>query len=117
MNWHSDNEPLFGGSGVHKLIVSVSLGASVLFKWRGKSCLDSGERSCWLGHGDILVVDGQCQDEFLHCSSPGLEHERMNVAFRWITQHTHFCPLFKAGVVCCLPTCAKGSSVQVAGNL
>ena len=26
-------------------------------------------------------------------------------------------PLFKAGVVCCLPTCAKGSSVQVTGNL
>ena len=115
--WHSDDEPLFGGSGVHKLIVSVSLGASVLFKWRGKSCLDSGERSCWLGHGDILVMDGQCQDEFLHCTSPGLEHERMNVTFRWIRQHTHFCPLFKAGVVCCLPTCAKGSSVQVTGNL
>ena len=117
VNWHSDDEPLFGGSGVHKLIVSVSLGAPVLFKWRGRSCLDSGERSCWLGHGDILVMDGQCQDEFLHCTSPGLEHERMNVTFRWIRQHTHFCPLFKAGVVCCLPTCAKGSSVQVTGNL
>ena len=25
MNWHSDDEPLFGGSGVHELIVSVSL--------------------------------------------------------------------------------------------
>ena len=117
VNWHSDDEPLFGGSGVHKLIVSVSLGASVLFKWRGRSCLDSGERSCWLAHGDILVMDGQCQDEFLHCTSPGLEHERMNVTFRWIRQHTHFCPLFKAGVACCLPTCAKGSSVQVTGNL
>ena len=117
LNWHSDNEPLFGGYGVDKLIVSVSLGAPVLFKWRGKSCLDNGERSCWLGHGDILVMDGQCQDEFLDCTSPGLEHERMNVTFRWIRQHTHFCPLFKAGVVCCLPTCAKGSSVQVARNL
>ena len=116
VSWHSDNEPLFGGSGVHKLIVSVSFGAPVLFKWRGMSCLDSGERSCWLGHGDILVMDGQCQDEFLHCTSPGLEHERLNVTFSWIRQHTHFCPLFKAGVVCCLPTCAKGSSVQVMGN-
>ena len=117
VNWHSDNEPLFGGSGVHKLIVSVSFGAPVLFKWRGRSCLDSGERSCWLGHGDILVMDGQCQDEFLHCTSPGLEHERINVTYRWIRQHTHFCPLFKAGVVCCLPTCAEGSSVHVTGNL
>ena len=99
------------------MLFSVSLGASVLFKWRGRSCLDSGERSCWLGHGDILVMDGQCQDEFLHCTSPGLEHERINVTYRWIRQHTHFCPLFKAGMVCCLPTCAKGSSVQVTVNL
>ena len=116
VNWHSDNEPLFGVYGVHKLIVSVSFGAPVLFIWRGKSCLDSGERSCWLGHGDILVMDGQCQDEFLHCTSPGLEQERINVTYRWIRQHTRFCPLFKAGVVCCLPTCAKGSSVHVTGN-
>ena len=101
---------------MHKLIVSVSFGARALFKWRGKSCLDSGERSRWLGHGDILVMDGQCQDEFLHCTSPGLEHERINVTYRWIRQHTHFCPLFKAGVVCCLPTCARGSSVHVTGN-
>ena len=72
VNWHSDDEPLFGRSGVHKLIVSVSFGASVLFKWKGKSCLDSVERSCWLGHGDILVMDvsslykswsGTCADE------------------------------------------------------
>ena len=77
VNWHSDLEPLFGRSGVHKLIVSVSFGAPVLFKWRGKSCLDSEERSCWLGHGDTLVMDGQCQVEFLHCSSPGLEHGRI----------------------------------------
>ena len=79
--------------------------------------MDSGERSCWLDHGDILVMDGQCQDEFLHCTGLGLEHERINVTYRWIQQHTHLCPLFKAGVVCCLPTCAKGSSVHVTGNL
>ena len=79
--------------------------------------MDSGERSCWLGHGAILVMDGQCQDEFLHCTSPGLEQERINVTYRWIRQHTRFCPLLKAGVVCCLPTCAKGSSVHVTGNL
>ena len=24
--------------------------------------------SCYLGHCDILVMDGQCQDEFLHCT-------------------------------------------------
>ena len=56
------------------------------------------------------------KDEFLHCTSPSLEHERINVTYRWIRQHTHFCPLFTAGVVCCLPTCAEGSSVHVMGN-
>ena len=39
VNWHSDNEPLFGGSGVHKLIVSVSFGAPVLFKMEGQVLL------------------------------------------------------------------------------
>ena len=43
---------------------------------------------------------------------PGLEQERINVPFRWIWQHTASCPL-RTGVVCCLPTCAQGSSAAV----
>ena len=72
---------------------------------------------CWLGHGDILVMDGQCQDEFLHRTDPGREQERIDVTFRRIKQHVSSCPLFKAGVACCLPTCAQGSSVPVMGVL
>ena len=34
--------------------------------------------SCWLGHGDILAMDGQCQDEFRHCTDPGSDQERIN---------------------------------------
>ena len=63
-------------------------------------------------------MHGQCQDEFLHCTDPGLERERINVTFRWIRQHTASCPL-RTGVVCCLPTCAQGSSAafaRVVGN-
>ena len=71
--------------------------------------------SCYLGHGDILVMDGQCQDEFLHCTDPGLEQERNNVTFRLIRQHTPSCPL-RAGVVCCLPTCAQDSPATVMEN-
>ena len=74
---------------MHKLIVSVSFGASVLFKWKGKSCMDSVERLCDIDHGDILVMDGQCQDEFLHCTCPGQERGRLNVTYRWIGQHSH----------------------------
>ena len=41
------------------------------------------------------------------------ELERINVTFQWIKQHYSSCLLFKAGVACCLPTCAQGSSVPV----
>ena len=34
VGWHFDDEPLFGKCGDAKLIVSVSLGSSVLFRWR-----------------------------------------------------------------------------------
>ena len=67
--WHSDYEPLFGERGDAKVIVSTQ----ALFKWKGKSCLDGNASSCYLGHGDILVMDVQCQDEFLHCTDPCLE--------------------------------------------
>ena len=103
-----------GRCGTSKLIVSVSFGSLVSFKRKAKSCLDGEISSCCLGHGDILVMDGQCQDEFLHCTDPGLEQERINVTFRWIKQHTVSCPL-RTGVACCLPTCAQGLSILVAG--
>ena len=65
----------------------------------------------------ILVMDGQCQDEFLHRTDPGREQDRINITFRWVKQHVSSCPLLKAGVACCLPTCAQGSSVPVMENL
>ena len=76
VGWHSDNEPLFGQRGEAKLIVSVSFGTPALFEWKGKSCPSNDADSCWLGHGDILVMDGQCQDEFLHCTDPGSGQEQ-----------------------------------------
>ena len=56
VGWHSDDEPLFGECGDAKLIVSVSLGSSAVFRWRRQSCLDDDGHLCWLGHGDILVM-------------------------------------------------------------
>ena len=116
VGWHCDDEPLFGKCGDAKLIVSVSLGSFALFRWRRQSCSSDEGGSCRLDHGDILVMDGQCQDEFLHRTSPGRDQERINITFRWVKQHVSSCPLFKAGVACCLPTCAKGSSVPVMEN-
>ena len=116
VGWHCDDEPLFGKCGDAKLIVSVSFGSSALFRWRRQSCPDDECHSCRLDHGDILVMDGQCQDEFLHRTSPGREQERINITFRWVKEHVSSCPLFKAGVACCLPTCAQGLSVPVMEN-
>ena len=115
VGWHCNDEPLFGECGEAKLIVSVSFGTTALLKWKGKSCPDSEAHLCCPGHGDILVMDGQCQDKFLRCTDPGLEQERINVTFRWIKQHVASCSFLKAGVACCLPTYAQGSSVSVTG--
>ena len=117
VGWHCDDEPPFGECGDAKLIVSVSYGSSAVFRWRRQSCSDNEGHLCWLGHGDVLVMDGQCQDEFLHCTDPGLEQERINVTFRWVRQRAASCPLFRTGVACCLPTCAQGSSGPVMGNV
>ena len=115
VNWHCDDESLFGGIGDSKLIVSLSLGSSVTFKWKAKSCSANEGYSCRLHHGDLLVMDGRCQDEYLHCTSPGLAEKRMNITYRWIRHHTFGCPL-AAGVLGSLPACAKGSSVLGPGS-
>ena len=116
VGWHCDDGFLFGKCVDAQLIVSVSLGNFALFRWKRQSCLSDEGRSCWLGHGDILVMDGQCQDKFLHRTDPGREQERINVTFRWVKQHASSCPFLRTGVACCLPTCAKGSSVPVMEN-
>ena len=107
VGWHSDDEPLFGKRGEAKLIVSVSFGTQALFKWKSKSCPNNDGHSCWLGHGDILVMDGQCQDEFRHCTDPGSDQERINITFRWVKQHVASCSILRRRVACCLPTCAR----------
>ena len=58
---HCDDEPLFGKCGDAKLIVSVSLGSSEVFRWRRQSCPTDEGHLCRLGHGDILVMDGNAR--------------------------------------------------------
>ena len=60
-----------------------------------------------LDHGDLLVMDGLAQSEYVHRTVPGLQGPRVNLTFRWVTQHAASCPL--AGVVgCVLPSCVQG---------
>ena len=107
VRWHSDNESLFGPRDSPELIVSLSLGNPVEFKVRRVS--DSVTSSITLNHGDVLVMDGSAQSEYLHCTMPGLQGPRVNLTYRWVAQHTASCPL--AGVVgCLLPSCVQGSA-------
>ena len=73
-----------------------------------RSALGKVPSSIRLDHGDILVMDGLAQSECEHCTASGLQFPRVNLTYRWVTQHTASCPL--AGVVgCVLPACAQGS--------
>ena len=105
IRWHSDNEPLFGPQNSPKLIVSMSLGNSVEFKVRRGRC--GIPSPITLDHGDLLVMDGQTQSEYVHCTASGLQGPRVNLTFRWVAQHIASCPL--AGVMgCVLPSCVQG---------
>ena len=116
VRWHSDDEGLFGERGDPKLFASLSLGSSALFKWKSRSRPDRDERSCWLHHGDLLVMYGCSQDEYRHCTDSRLQGERVNVTSRWIKNHVPLCPL-GLGVVCGLPACVKDSPVSTNAGL
>ena len=62
MDWHSDDEASLGPAPV---IASVSLGAPRRFQMRRKD--KRGEAICTeLGDGDVLVMSGRCQADWLH---------------------------------------------------
>ena len=62
ISWHQDDEPEVGTSPV---IASVSLGSDRIFKLKNKT---TGEKTdTVLSHGDLLVMAGDCQTEWLHC--------------------------------------------------
>ena len=113
----SDDEALFGGArGVQAYRFGkywISLRSSGGSLGPSPEC-EAG--SCWLHHGDLLVMDGRCQDEYLHCTVPRLDGERVNITYRWLKNHLPRCPV-GTGVMCCLPTCVRGSScLGVRGN-
>ena len=102
MGWHCDEELLFGELCEAKLIVSVSLAAPQSSDGDVSPVRMMKATCAGLAMVTFLVMDGQCQDEFLHCTSPSLEQEQTDVTFRWIKQHSVSCPL-RTGIVCCLP--------------
>ena len=93
---HCDNERLFGSPFEPKVIVSMSLGHSVLFKLRRRAS-ENTPSQIRLDHGDLLVMDGLTQLEYVHSTASELEGPRVNLTFRWISQHIRSCPL--AGLI------------------
>ena len=61
--WHCDNERLFGSPFEPKVIVSMSLGHSALFKLRRRTS-ENTPSQIRLDHGDLLVMDGLTQLEY-----------------------------------------------------
>ena len=91
-----DEEPLFGECGEGKLIVSVTLGNSAVFSWRRQSCPDDEGHLCWLGHGDILVMNGQMHGmSFFIVRILARNRNGSTFTFRWVKQHVSSCPLFR----------------------
>ena len=94
--WHRDNERLFGHPSEPKVVVSVSLGHSVLFKLRCRTPQNTLTK-IRLDHGDLLVMDGLTQSKYGHSTASELSGPRISLTFRWITQHIKSCPL--AGLI------------------
>ena len=94
--WHCDNERLFGSPFEPKVIVSMSLGHSALFKLRRRAP-ENTPSQIRLDHGDLLVMDGLTQLEYEHSTAFELKGPRVNLTFRWISQHIRSCSL--AGLI------------------
>ena len=103
--WHSDDESLFGPQNQPELIVRMSLGNFVEFKVRRTP--RGVPSSITLDHGDLLVMDGSAQSEYAHRTVSGLQGPRVNLTYRWVTEHIASCP--QAGAMyCALPSCVQG---------
>ena len=104
--WHCDDELLFGEPSDPKVIaVSMSLGHSVQFKLRFRVTVNSPSQ-IRLDYGDLLVIDGLTQFEYEHPTSSERSCPRVNLTFRWLSQHIRSCP--EAGFIgCTLPSGAQ----------
>ena len=59
-----------------------------------------------LDHGDLLVMDGPTQSEYVYCTASGLQGPRVNP---YIPMGCATHSVLSAGVAgCVLPTCAQG---------
>jgi len=80
VGWHADDEPELGPEPV---IAALSLGATRTFRLKRRD--DAAVRqSCSLQHGDLLVMSGRTQAEWLHYvpRTAKVVDERISLTFR-----------------------------------
>ena len=70
----------------------MSLEHSVLFKLRRRNPWND-ETEIRLDHGDLLVMDGLTQSQYDHSTACELSGPRVNLTYRWISQHIEPRPL------------------------
>lgn len=89
VDWHSDDEPELGSNPI---IASVSLGAVRRFQIKHKSRREVGLRDLDLGHGSLLVMEGEFQHLWRHRlpKMPGVNKARLNITFRRVHVATLF---------------------------
>ncbi len=96
--WHSDDEAIFKAKNQNNItIVSLSIGGQRDFKIKRKfgRLNDDNCKSVPLRSGDLLIMTGQMQDNWLHMVpfSDSLS-TRFNLTFRFLSNHMSGCPYF-----------------------
>ena len=95
--WHSDNEDLFQARHAPAAILSLSVGAPMVFEIRR-----AGTEHAWfrhsLQHGEALLMSGSMQQHHHHRVIPAANTSsfpaaRVNFTWRTIKQHIRSCPL------------------------
>eukprot|EP00933_Yihiella_yeosuensis_P000542 TRINITY_DN10084_c0_g2_i1.p1 TRINITY_DN10084_c0_g2~~TRINITY_DN10084_c0_g2_i1.p1 ORF type:complete len:498 (-),score=126.92 TRINITY_DN10084_c0_g2_i1:156-1478(-) len=100
LDWHADDEPLFGGLEGNCCIISLSLGDQRRFELRptaAAAATDSEPCCIHLGNGDLCTMEGRTQRFYQHRvpkgSGGGTRRLRINFTWRWITNHDRHCGL------------------------
>lgn len=110
VGWHSDDEGLFRGCERDCRIISASWGVSRTFEVALKdkqhssgrmSIFPESIRSAAVMQGDLLSMEGLFQRHYSHQLAKGQpssqkdERVRVNLTWRYVVGHKHYCPMSK----------------------
>ena len=99
VGWCADDEPLFRAKTDDALIVSLSLGAAGIIRFRLQDTKEVVAEMMSLNKRDICTMEGLMQKYYQHNVPPGRSDEegtrsllpRINLTWRWIVAHNQVC--------------------------